>query len=214
MRIKNIIIFDDIFGITTLYYFLNKYSSNLNIREFNQNSIPDSSEIIVDDQTLIFLNLNSYDLITPNLITKQFKDLKKVIISSIPINVYYSTFNKYNIVGYINKNEFNCNTINALFDKIIMNKKYLSNTDAEILLDFDYHNNFTKTNSKNLNKLSLQEFKVLDNLRSGKSISQISDQLKINKSTVSTYKKRILTKYHASNIFQLQEAHLIKDVAI
>lgn len=205
MKNKQIIIYDDFMGITTINYYLNLINENFIVHNYLNNSIIDKSNLNINNDALVFIYLNSFDSYSTYLINNEFKDSLKIIVSTIPINVYYPSFNNKEIVGYIDRNNFNSNTINHVFEKLNRNKTYISQEDSEILLDATYFNKTNNARDEIVKKLSLQEFIVLENLLTGKSVNEIATELNLHKSSISTYKKRILSKCAVKSFYELRE---------
>lgn len=205
MKNKQIIIYDDFMGITTLNYYLKLKNENFIIHNYLNNTIIDKNKLNICYDDLVFIYLNSFDSYSTYLINNEFKNNQKIIISTIPINVYYPSFNNKDIVGYIDRNNFNCHTINQVFEKLDRNKTYISQEDSEILLDATYFNKTNNARDEIVKKLSLQEFIVLENLLTGKSVNDIASELNLHKSSISTYKKRILSKCAVKSFYELKE---------
>jgi DNA-binding NarL/FixJ family response regulator len=126
-----------------------------------------------------------------------------VVISDIPINVFFNRLSKYNIIGYIDRDSIYENTFKELFFKILDNKIYMSEDDKDLLLEMNFDKQGNNSTINPLSKLSLQEYNVMKNLLVGKSINEIAIELNLHKSSISTYKKRILTKLSVKNIYEL-----------
>lgn len=204
MEFKNIILYDDFFGITTLEFYLNKINTSFSIVKSLNNNIINIPENFYTEKYLCFVFLNSFDTYSLNLIQNELKDQYIIIITNIPINVYYQNLNSNNILGYIDRSNFDADTIKNLFNKINNNKVYISENDTEILLDFTYFNKSKSDRNNIVKKLSLQEYIVLENLLLGKSVNQIAAELNLHKSSISTYKKRVLEKCAVNSIFDLK----------
>jgi DNA-binding CsgD family transcriptional regulator len=205
MNSKQIVIYDEFMGITTINYYLSLLNQEFEIHTFLNNTIIEKRSLNINNNALVFIYLNSFDSYSTYLINNEFKDNPKVIVSTIPINVYYPSFNNKDIVGYIDRNNFNNSTIKNLFEKIYRNKTYISEEDSEILLDATYFNKTNNGRQDIIKKLSLQEFIVLENLLTGKSINEIASELNLHKSSISTYKKRILSKCAVNSFYELKE---------
>jgi len=91
--------------------------------------------------------------------------------------------------GYLNKESAPEELINAV-RRLLMGKKYITPTIAEQLAS-----GLDKDSEKPLHEiLSDREFEVLKLLASGKSVSDIADQMVLSVTTVSTYRARIMAK--------------------
>jgi DNA-binding CsgD family transcriptional regulator len=204
MDFKNILLYDDFFGLTTLEFYLNKVNASFNIVKSLNNNIINIPENFQNEKYLCFVFLNSFDTYSLNLIQNELKDQYLIINTNIPINVYYQNLSSSNILGYIDRANFDADTIKNLFNKINNNKIYISENDTELLLDFTYFNKSKSERNNMVKKLSLQEYIVLENLLLGKSVNQIAAELNLHKSSISTYKKRVLDKCAVSSIFDLK----------
>lgn len=90
--------------------------------------------------------------------------------------------------GYLCKDRASTDLITAI-RQIHSGQKYISKTVSELLADTDFGDN------RNLHQaLSEREFQVFTMLGNGKSLTHISEVLKISIKTVSTYRRRILDK--------------------
>jgi two-component system invasion response regulator UvrY len=91
--------------------------------------------------------------------------------------------------GYLNKESAPEELIQAV-RRLLMGKKYITPTIAEQLAS-----GLDKDSEKPLHEtLSDREFEVLKLLASGKSVSDIADQMVLSVTTVSTYRARIMVK--------------------
>jgi DNA-binding NarL/FixJ family response regulator len=137
-------------------------------------------------------------LIESNMITTNI-----VVISDIPINIFFNRLSRFNIIGYIDRDSIYDNTFKELFIKILDNKIYMSEDDKDLLLEMHFDKQTNNSSINPLSKLSLQEYNVMKNLLVGKSINEIAIELNLHKSSISTYKKRILSKLAVKNIYEL-----------
>jgi DNA-binding NarL/FixJ family response regulator len=79
----------------------------------------------------------------------------------------------------------------------------MSEDDKDLLLEMHFDKQTNNSISNPLSQLSLQEYNVMKNLLVGKSINEIAVELNLHKSSISTYKKRILKKLSVKNIYEL-----------
>jgi two-component system, NarL family, invasion response regulator UvrY len=91
--------------------------------------------------------------------------------------------------GYLNKDSAPDDLVNAV-NQVLLGKKYITSSIAEKLVSA------VDQDSKKFTYeyLSDREFEVLKMLSAGKSVSDISDQISLSVSTISTYRARIMTK--------------------
>ncbi|MEP3838679.1 MAG: response regulator transcription factor [Algibacter sp.] len=127
-----------------------------------------------------------------------FPDIKTIILSSQPEEVYAINAVKAGAAGYINKSE-NVITINEAILKVHEGGIHLSNDLTQQLAFGTRVNkggNFYK-------KLSTRESEVLKLLTIGRKNKEISKELDINEKTVSTYKARLMRKLKVTNLVDL-----------
>jgi hypothetical protein len=79
----------------------------------------------------------------------------------------------------------------------------MNEDDKDLLLEMHFDKQTNNSSINPLSKLSLQEYNVMKNLLVGKSINEIAIELNLHKSSISTYKKRILSKLAVKNIYEL-----------
>ncbi|WP_370478597.1 response regulator [Tamlana flava] len=138
-----------------------------------------------------------------------FPDVKTVILSAQPEEVYAINAIKAGANGYINKSE-NVITISEAINKVNDGGIYLSN-DLTQQLAFGTRVNKGGTFYK---KLSTREAEVLKLLTIGKKNKEISKELDINEKTVSTYKARLMRKLKVTNLVDLvNQAKLSKEIS-
>jgi two-component system, NarL family, invasion response regulator UvrY len=130
---------------------------------------------------------NGLDLIGE--IKREFPKRPVLILSMHPEDAYATRVLKAGGAGYITK-ESASHELTAAIRKVASGGKYISSTLAEVLaLDL------APDSLKPLHEsLSDREYRVMWLLASGKQIHQISKEMGISPSTVSTYRTRILKK--------------------
>jgi len=100
--------------------------------------------------------------------------------------------------GYLHKSA-NDNVILNAINRVLSGKKYISPDLAELLSD-------NKTSDSSLNpllKLSLREMEIMLLLNKGRTLAEICEVLKIQYSTVSTFKHRIMEKLNVKSMHSL-----------
>ena len=128
-------------------------------------------------------------------VVKQVKeirpDLPVLILSMHPEEHYAMRALKAGAWGYLNKSD-GAEVLIPAVQKVLQGRKYISVYMAEQLAD---NINGRNAGTEQLHdSLSAREFDVFKLLVEGKSISDISQQLSLSASTVSTHRARILTK--------------------
>ncbi|AJR03323.1 response regulator transcription factor [Siansivirga zeaxanthinifaciens] len=127
-----------------------------------------------------------------------YPDIKTIIFSAQPEEVYAINAIKAGAVGYLHKSE-NVITINEAILKVSNGGIHLSNELTQ-LLAFGNRTNKPGTYYK---KLSTREAEVLKLLTIGRKNKEISKELDINEKTVSTYKARLMRKLKVTNLVDL-----------
>ncbi len=129
-----------------------------------------------------------------------FPDLKVLMFSMSPENIYALRFMKAGARGFISKDAPLEEIIKAI-DKVLNNKKYISEELLSILAEGTSGgaevNPFTT--------LSGREFEIVSMLLSGKTISGIAADLTLGISTIGTHKSRIFSKLKVTNLLELKE---------
>ncbi|MFV0540367.1 MAG: response regulator [Aestuariibaculum sp.] len=129
---------------------------------------------------------------------KDYPDVKTIIFSGEPEEVYAINAIKAGAVGYLHKS-VNVLTINEAVLKVNGGGIYLSDNLTQQLA-LSSRNNKSGTYYK---KLSTREAEVLKLLTIGKKNKEISQELDINEKTVSTYKARLMRKLKVTNLVDL-----------
>lgn len=127
-----------------------------------------------------------------------YPDVKTIILSAQPEEVYAVNAIKAGAHGYIHKSE-NVITINEAILKVNDGGIYLSN---DLTQQLAFGNRVNKGGSF-YKKLSTREAEVLKLLTIGRKNKEISKELDINEKTVSTYKARLMRKLKVTNLVDL-----------
>jgi two-component system invasion response regulator UvrY len=165
------------------------------------------------DEVVGLLKTNAIELVITdiNIIGGNNTDMVKEIRSSRPeasILIFTSYSEKYyglpylqaGVNGFLSKEATEEEIIDAL-GKIEQGNKYLSPSLQEVMLDSLI--NMDKRDISPISKLSKRELDVANLLVKGHSTSEISNLLKLQTSTVSTFKTRVFTKLEVSNLVEL-----------
>ena len=131
-------------------------------------------------------------------IKKEFNDVRVIIFSTHPEDIYAISAIKAGASGYLSKTVTTA-TIKRAILTVFKGGIYVSKELAESLA-------FEKNNLGTMNlykKLSTREVEVLKLISSGKRNIDIAEQLNINEKTVSTYKLRLMKKLNVSNLVEL-----------
>jgi two-component system, NarL family, invasion response regulator UvrY len=96
--------------------------------------------------------------------------------------------------GFINKESANEELLSAV-RRVLQGKKYITSSVAEKLAD-----GFSRPQTTVLHEsLSDREMQVLQQIASGKTVSEIAEEISLSVNTVSTYRTRILEKLSLNN---------------
>lgn len=179
--------------------------------------IEDAAGLIIEDEAsngyevLEKIRTKDFDVIIldismPGLngleVLKQVKIIKSnlpvLILSMYPEEQYAIRALKAGASGYLTKESAPEELVKAIL-KITNGGKYISSSLAEILaLDF-----LGEKDKMAHELLSDREFQVMRMIASGKTVSEIADELSLSVKTVSTYRSRILGKMNLNNNAEL-----------
>lgn len=133
-------------------------------------------------------------------IHQEFPDMHVLIFTMSPENIFAQRYLKAGAMGYLNKDS-SLEEMQKAVALVLSGKKYISETLLEILAS-----SAGQEKSDNpFNKLSPREFEITRLLLSGKTISQISQQLGLGVSTVGTHKSRIFEKLNVQNLLEMKD---------
>lgn len=125
---------------------------------------------------------------------EDFPDVRIVIMSMHPEEIYGPTARKLGAQGYISKDADPKEVVNAI--RVV--------AGGDLYFREDLYTVKTPQREKQRKiKLSSRESEVLKLLSIGKSNKDISEELGISDKTVSTYKQRLLNKLQARNVVDL-----------
>ena len=127
-----------------------------------------------------------------------YPNVKAVMFSAQPEEVYGLNAIKAGAMGYVSKN-VNIIAINEAIMKVNDGGVYLSN---ELTQQLAFGSRTNKSGSF-FKKLSTRETEVLKLLAIGKKNKEVSKELNINEKTVSTYKARLMRKLKVTNMVDL-----------
>jgi len=159
------------------------------------------------------LRNNKYDLIImdiqmPNtdslglmeFIKKEYPGSKVLVYSMSAENIYAKRFIKSGAMGFLSK-DAPLQEITKAIDTVLNNKRYISESIAEILAE----DSFSGKPVNPFDQLSKREFEIAKLLLSGMTLTEISQTLKIQTSTVGTHKQRLFEKLSVTNLLELKE---------
>jgi len=134
-------------------------------------------------------------------VVSEFTGLNIIVLSSLDPRLYANHLYKLGIKAYLHKNEVNQSEIFESIEVILNNKIYFTKYVSEILA----LQNLGITEQVHLAKLSTRELFILDNLKRGKTIKEIANELSISYSVTGRYKIEIFKKLNISSIIELNE---------
>lgn len=112
--------------------------------------------------------------------------------------------------GFLQKEEADSETLRAAVESLAAGRRYITPSIAARLAEFVSAPNAGKAPSE---RLSDRELQVLSMMGTGKSVSEVADDLTLSVKTVSTYRSRILDKTGMKNTAQLIRYALDKHLA-
>lgn len=122
-------------------------------------------------------------------------DIKILIFSGHDENMYAIRYFHANVNGYLSKSS-GVNEIKNAITEVMNNGKYFSRNIQNQIMD----SLIFKKPSNTLQQLSNREFEIAKLLVKGYGNTEISAELDLQKSTVSTYKNRIFEKLEVNNV--------------
>jgi DNA-binding NarL/FixJ family response regulator len=149
------------------------------------------THIILDIQ---LLDNSILDIIAD--IRNNYPKLPIMIYTMCNEDIYAPRMYNLGINGFLSKQCTEIITISA-FNDFFKNQNYYSNYVLEKLICVD------KTQKNPIQKLSKREFSVLQHLVKGLTLNEMCVLLNLKKTTVATYKARIMEKTGAENIVDL-----------
>ncbi len=121
-----------------------------------------------------------------------------IVLSMHAVDQYAVRAIKAGASGYLTKDSATLELVKAV-NQVLSNKKYLSPEVADAMANA-FESNFLHKSIDNLSNRELEVFKLL---ASGKTISEISKQLLLSSTTVSTFRARINEKMGFVNNMEL-----------
>ncbi len=123
---------------------------------------------------------------------------KILMISMNAEEIYAKKYLKLGAKGYISKDAPE-NEIKTAIDTVLNNKRYISSSLSHALTEDALGNKSTNP----FDSLSPQEFKIIQFIIRGESVSDISQKLNLHTSTIGTHKARIFKKLNCKNIVDI-----------
>ncbi|MGM0635997.1 MAG: response regulator [Bacteroidota bacterium] len=133
-------------------------------------------------------------------VTEYYPSIKILMFSGLDEAQYGSRFLKLGVKGFLSKHSPVEEVVNAL-KKIDQGDLYLSDD-----LKQKMENGFKKDKGT-LDSLSTRELEILELLNDGYGNLEISRELDLKTSTVSTYKRRVVEKFQVNNTVELLDKY-------
>jgi two-component system invasion response regulator UvrY len=136
----------------------------------------------------------------PNIIAL-YPQLNTLVYSMCNEGIYGKRVLQVGANGFLNKNADENEILKAL-QYFLAGENYLSNNLNSILID-SLRNKKTASSDNPFTQLSNREIEVTQHLLAGKSLKEISNEMKLHANTIVTYKNRIFEKFNITNIIEL-----------
>jgi len=152
---------------------------------------------------LVIMDVQMPDTDTLSLmdhIRTNYPDSKVLVYSMSSENIYARRFMKSGAMGFLTK-DAPLKEVTAAIDSVLNSKKYISKNFAETLAE----DLFSQKNANPFEDLSKREFEIAKLLLSGQTLTDISQQLNIQTSTVGTHKHRLFEKLKVNNLLELKD---------
>jgi len=154
-------------------------------------------------QAIRMINAKEYDLVLLDislpdqnglallkLLHQQNPKLPVIILSSHPEEQYFVRTLRAGASGYVNKGS-GAALLKKVINKVLAGKKFVSQTQAELLTQAVCHNSEDMASHESL---SDREVQLACMMTAGGGLSEIARKLNLSVKTVSTYRARILVK--------------------
>lgn len=203
LKIKSVLIADSHIVIRTgVKYLLKSYNPDIeiflaeNMDELVHEMKERPIELVITD-----INIpggNSTDMV--KMIRKAGPDTAILIFTAYSEKYYGLPYLQAGVNGFLSKEATEQEILDAL-GKIEQGNKYLSQMLQDVMLNSLI--NLGKKDISPISKLSKRELDVANLLVKGHSTSEISSLLKLQTSTISTFKTRVFSKLEVSNLVEL-----------
>ena len=150
-------------------------------------------DIVITD--LDMPNMNGIDMIKK--VRKIKPDQKILVLSMMSENVIINRMVRYNVNGYLLKNEAQSELKTAI--DAIMNGETYYNKEIKEALFMSFSDSAEKSTNGSIPRLSKREREVLELVAKENTTAEIADQLFIIKGMVMTHGKHVLSKLEVKN---------------
>ncbi|MEO6220493.1 MAG: response regulator transcription factor [Ginsengibacter sp.] len=153
------------------------------------------------DHDLVIMDVNmpgtdSFGLVSNIIALKS--DAKILMISMNAEEIYAKKYLKLGAKGYISKVASE-EEIKVAIETVLQNKRYISSSLSQSLTEDALGNKPINP----FDRLSPQEFKIIQYIIRGESVGEISNKLNLHTSTIGTHKARIFKKLNCNNIVDI-----------
>ena len=187
------VLLTDLFPSTTIHDSPNGENMRQKLKEHNYQLL------IIDVQTP-----NSSNFKQLELVIKEYPETPVLIFSMCSETIYGKRFLKAGVKGILSK-ESPLEELKKAIHLIRNNKKYLSDELINLLVDDVYQDKPANPFSS----LSSREFEIASLLLDGHTVSDISNKLNIQPTTVATHKARVFVKLNIKNILELKDLSMV-----
>lgn len=201
---KKVLIFDHSFFLSKVFKTI--LEEKFSIKDANvahtKSELHEYVSVIIYD--LIILDIDAKgmeDLALINVIKSKSPHTKVLVFSYFKDNTYIKNSIKYGADFFLNK-DCTEEKLNQVLNLLLYSGEYFLN-DVNLIKTLTLSTSDLSEKGKILNKLSKREFQVAQMLIKGVSNVEISKQLNLSMSTISTFKKRILLKTNTENLLEL-----------
>ena len=152
-------------------------------------------DIVLMDITMPILN----GIDATEQIRKKFSHTQVIILSMHITAEYVHRSLKAGALAYILKQSAGREVVDAI-RSVYAGRRYLSEKISDILMDHQIYGNFKPKSKSPIERLSTREREILQLVVEGKSSAEIGDALSLSRSTIETYRSRLMSKLDVKNV--------------
>ncbi len=139
--------------------------------------------------------------------------LKILVFSSYEESIYALRYLEAGVHGYVHKNMPKADLIDAV-KQVTRGRKFMTPKVSELYYQALLREKSNSQEENPIGSLSNRELDVAQHLIKGKSIAEISKELNLKSSTVSTYKTRLFEKLNVENLPELIQLFHLQDIEL
>ncbi|WP_276370824.1 response regulator transcription factor [Chryseolinea sp. H1M3-3] len=151
--------------------------------------------VIMDVQSINTIHFKQIEYVV-----NKFPETPVLIFSMCSESIYGKRFLKAGVKGILSK-EAPLDELQKAINLVLSNKRYVSDELVKVLVDDVYQDK----PSNPFSMLSTREFEIAALLLNGHTVSDISNKLKIQPTTVATHKARVFDKLTIKNLLELKD---------